>query len=80
MASKKYGKYFLKEPWGIIHPGTDPKAPVYIGLGQETPVKGWDEPLTQVLRPIYHAYKMIPEPHVHNCAEILYFIGGDPMK
>jgi hypothetical protein len=43
-------------------------------------VAGWDEPLTQVLRPIYRPFKMIPEGHRHNVAEILYFIGGDPMN
>ena len=80
MAKTKYGKYFLKEPWGTVHPGTPPDAPVYIGIGQKSPVKGWDEPLTQVLRPVYKAYKMIPEGHMHSCAEILYFIGGDPMN
>jgi hypothetical protein len=80
MAKTKYGKYFLKEPWGIIHPGTDPHAPVYIGIGQKAPVKGWDEPLVQVLRPIYKPYKMIPDGHRHGVAEILYFIGGDPMN
>ncbi|MBN2076252.1 MAG: hypothetical protein JW762_11945 [Dehalococcoidales bacterium] len=80
MSENKYGKYFLKEPWGIIHPGTPPDAPVYIGLGQEEPVKEWDEPLTQVLRPIYYPYKMIPNSHKHPVAEILYFIGGDPMN
>ena len=65
MTERKYEKYFLKEPWGIIHPGTPPDAPVYIGLGQEKAVEGWDEPLTQVLRPIYRPYKMIPEGHRH---------------
>jgi hypothetical protein len=80
MAKGKYDKYFLKEPWGIIHPGTPPDAPVYIGIGQRKPVEGWDEPLTQVLRPIYRPYKMIPEGHKHSVAEILYFIGGDPMN
>lgn len=80
MSGTKYGKYLLKEPWGIDHPGTPPGAPVYIGLGQESPVEGWDEPLTQVLRPIYRAYKMIPAGHSHPVAEILYFIGGDPMN
>jgi hypothetical protein len=75
----KYDKYFLKEPWGINHPGTPPDAPVYIGLGQKEPVN-WDTPLTQVLRPVYRAFRMIPEPHVHSVAEILYFIGGDPMN
>ena len=33
MSENQYGKYFLKEPWGIIHPGTPSDAPVYIGLG-----------------------------------------------
>ena len=80
MSETKYGKYFLKEPWGIIHPGTDPNAPKYIGLGQEHPVEHWDEPLVQVLRPIFKPYKMIPEAHAHSVAEILYFIGGDPMN
>ena len=35
MTETKYGKYFLKEPWGIKHPGTPDDAPKYIGLGQE---------------------------------------------
>jgi len=80
MTETKYGKYFLEEPWGIIHPGADPQAPVYIGLGQESPAEGWDEPLTQVLRPIYKPYIMIPQGHKHPVSEILYFIGGDPMN
>ena len=80
MAKGKYDKYFLKEPWGVDLPGTPPDAPVYIGLGQTGPVEGWDEPLTQVLRPIYRPNKMIPEGHRHSVAEILYFIGGDPMN
>ncbi len=81
MAEKKYEKYILREPWGIPNRANpDPDAPVYIGIGQGAPVKGWDEPLTQVLRPIYKAYEMIPKPHVHNTAEILYFIGGNPMN
>jgi hypothetical protein len=79
MATKKYEKYFLKEPWGIPHT-PDPTAPVYIGLGQKAPIKGWDEPITQVLRPIYKAFMMIPAGHKHDCAEFLYFIGGDPMN
>ena len=80
MAERKYEKYFLKEPWGINHPGTPPDAPAYIGLGQEKPVEGWEEPLTQVLRPIYRPYLMIPKPHQHSVSEILYFIGGNPMN
>jgi hypothetical protein len=81
MADTKYGKYFLREPWGIPNRANpDPDAPVYIGIGQQTPVKGWDESLSQVLRPIYKPYLMIPKAHVHNCAEILYFIGGNPMN
>lgn len=80
MAKGKYDKYFLTEPWGIIHPGTPADAPVYIGIGQHDPVKDWDEPLTQVLRPIYKPFRMIPTGHQHKVAEILYFIGGDPMN
>jgi hypothetical protein len=80
MADTKYGKYFLKEPWGVIHPGTPTDAPPYIGIGQETRVKDWDEPLTQVLRPVYRPYVMMPEGHRHSVAEILYFIGGNPMN
>jgi hypothetical protein len=81
MADSKYGKYFLKEPWGIpVRANTDPNAPTYIGIGQEKQVEGWDEPLTQVLRPIYRPYLMIAKAHQHNCAEILYFIGGNPMN
>jgi hypothetical protein len=80
MAKGKYEKCFLREPWGIIHPGTPPDAPVYIGIGQENPVEGWEEPLTQVLRPIYRPFRMIPEGHKHSVAEILYFIGGNPMN
>jgi hypothetical protein len=80
MAKGKYDKYFLKEPWGIALPISPPDAPPYIGIGQKEPVKGWDTPLTQVLRPIYRAYKMIPEAHRHAVPEILYFIGGNPMN
>ena len=80
MAEGKYGKYFLKEPWGIIHPGTPPDAPVYIGIGQHERVKDWDEPLVQVLRPIYRPFFMIQQAHQHAVPEILYFIGGDPMN
>ncbi len=71
MAKGKYDKYFLKEPWGVIHPGTPPDAPVYIGIGQKAPVEGWDEPLTQVLRPIYRPFKMILEGHRHSVADFL---------
>lgn len=80
MAESKYGKYFLSEPWGSTRPGTPAGGPTYIGIGQHERVKDWDEPLTQVLRPIYRAYQMIPHPHQHKVAEILYFIGGDPMN
>jgi hypothetical protein len=80
MDETKYSKYFLKEPWGIIHSKMKADGPRYIGIGQREPVKGWDESISQVLRPIYYAYEMIPEPHTHSVAEILYFIGGDPMN
>ena len=81
MTDTKYGKYFLREPWGLPGKGNpDPNAPVYIGIGQEVAVKDWDEPITQVLRPIYKPMVMIPNGHRHNCAEILYFIGGNPMN
>ncbi len=80
MAETKYGQYVLKEPWGKPHPWQEANSPVYIGIGQEVPVKGWDEPFTQVLRPIYKPFMMIPKPHAHNCVEILYFIGGNPMN
>ena len=80
VAESKYGKYFLREPWGIPNPANpDPDQPLYIGINQEGPAEGWDEPFTQVLRPIYKPYLMIPKPHSHNCAEFLYFIGGNPM-
>ncbi len=80
MQEGKYGKYFLEEPWGVIHPGTPEDAPKYIGMGQTHRVEHWAEPLTQVLRPIYHPYMMIPKGHQHAVAEVLYFIGGDPMN
>jgi hypothetical protein len=81
MAGSKFEKYILREPWGIPNKANpDPDAPVYIGIGQGAPVKGWDESMSQVLRPIYKPYLMIPKAHVHSCAEILYFIGGNPMN
>jgi hypothetical protein len=81
VAKAKYEKYILREPWGIPNKANpDPNAPVFIGIGQKIPVKGWDEPITQVLRPIYRSFLMIPKPHTHTCAEILYFIGGNPMN
>ena len=80
VTDNKYGQYFLREPWGIPTPGNqDADQPVYIGVNQKAPAEGWDEPFTQVLRPIYRPYLMIPNPHSHNCAEFLYFIGGNPM-
>jgi hypothetical protein len=78
--ARKYDKYYKTEPWGVIHPGTPPDAPVYIGIGQHERVKDWEEPLIQVLRPIYRPFLMIPTPHAHAVAEILYFIGGNPMN
>lgn len=81
MADTKYGKYFLREPWGKPSQAQpDPNAPVYIGIGQTEPVKDWGEPLTQVLRPIYKPFQMINKGHKHPYAEFLYFIGGDPMN
>lgn len=53
MPESSYNNCFLKNPWGIPH-DPDVEEPAYIGIGQEEPVEGWDEPLTQVLRP-YHA-------------------------
>ena len=80
MTQTKYKKYFLENPWGIQLPFSEPDAPTYIGIGQEAPVEGWDEPLTQVLRPIYKPFRMIEKAHMHTSAEILYFIGGNPMN
>jgi hypothetical protein len=80
MTQSKYKKYFLEKPWGIQLPFSEPGAPTYIGIGQENPVEGWDEPLTQVLRPIYKPFRMIDKAHMHTSSEILYFIGGDPMN
>jgi hypothetical protein len=80
MTQEKFKKYFLEKPWGIQLPFSDPDSPTYVGIGQEAPVEGWDEPLTQVLRPIYKSFRMINKGHMHTCSEILYFIGGDPMN
>ena len=80
MTQTKFKKYFLESPWGIQLPFSDSDAPPYIGIGQESPVEGWDEPLTQVLRPIYKPFRMIDKPHMHASSEILYFIGGNPMN
>lgn len=80
MAGGKYEKYFLREPWGIVTKANqDPDQPVYVGINQEGLAEGWDEPFTQVLRPVYEPFLMIKEPHSHSCAEYLYFIGGNPM-
>jgi hypothetical protein len=80
VSGSKYGKYFMREPWGMVNPANpDPDQPVYIGINQKGMADGWDEPYTQVLRPIYRPFLMIPEPHTHNVAEYLYFIGGNPM-
>ena len=48
MTKAKFKKYFLEKPWGKELPFFGPDAPTYIGIGQEAPVEGWDEPLTQV--------------------------------
>ncbi len=80
MTEKKYEKYFLKEPWGVSIHEPGPDEPLYIGLGQFSPVENWDESISQVLRPIYKPCVILDKKHQHSCAEFLYFIGGDPMN
>jgi hypothetical protein len=80
VADGKYGKLVMSEPWGMPNPAnTDPNQPRYIGVNQQGMAEGWDEPFTQVLRPVYKPFLMIAQPHSHNVAEYLYFIGGNPM-
>jgi hypothetical protein len=41
VADNKYGKYILREPWGIpTGANTDPEQPVYIGINQKAPRRG----------------------------------------
>lgn len=80
MAGMKYEKLLMREPWGMVTKANeDPNQPVYVGINQQGMAEGWDEPFTQVLRPVYKPFLMIPQPHSHNTAEYLYFIGGNPM-
>ena len=90
MTEKKYEKYFLREPFGKVMrggpgvkvpPGTPVEKPYWIGIGQEEPEK-WGFPLSMVLRPLWQTppqYKDGGPPHLHHVAEILFFIGGNPM-
>jgi hypothetical protein len=39
VAENRYGKYFLREPWGLSTPGNqDPDQPVYIGIIGGNPI------------------------------------------
>jgi hypothetical protein len=79
VAKTKYGELFLKEPWGKPRQ-KGVQAPTFIQIGEQAAKKGWGEPLHMVLRPIYQPITMGGDKgHTHPDAEILFFIGGNPM-
>jgi len=80
MVGRKYEKLIQRQPWGTPDPDNpDPNAPAYIAVNHDGMAEGWDDPFVQVLRPVLKPLLMIEEPHTHDCAEYLYFIGGNPM-
>ena len=82
MAETKYGKYFLREPFGIArHPEIESTV---IQIGQGADVGGANFPVTTnfsvTMEAIHRAFVMTEKSHVHDdFDEILCFIGGNPM-
>jgi hypothetical protein len=82
MAEIKYGKYFLKEPFGTArHPEIVSKV---IQIGQGAEVGGGNFPVTTnfsiTMEAIHQAFVMTEKTHVHDdFDEILCFVGGNPM-
>ena len=82
MAETKYGKYFLREPFGIArHPEIESTV---IQIGQGADLGGANFPVTTnfsvTMEAIHRAFVMTEKSHVHDdFDEILCFIGGNPM-
>ena len=82
MVEIKYGKYFLREPFGIArHPEIESTV---IQIGQGADVGGANFPVTTnfsvTMEAIHRAFVMTEKSHVHDdFDEILCFIGGNPM-
>ena len=81
MAETKYGKYFLREPFGIArHPEIESTV---IQIGQGADVGGANFPVTTnfsiTMEAIHQAFLMTEKSHVHDYDEILFFVGGNPM-
>jgi hypothetical protein len=81
MAETKYGKYFLREPFGLArHPEIESRV---IQIGQEAELGGANFPITTnfsiTMEGIHRAFCMTEKTHVHDFDEILCFVGGNPM-
>ena len=81
MAETKYGRYFLRDPFGAArHPEIE--APV-IQIGQDAYLDGANFPITTnfsiTMEAIHQPFLMTEKSHVHDYDEILFFVGGNPM-
>ncbi len=78
MADTKYGKYILREPLGKAR-HAEIEVPV-IRIGQEGPVVEWEgAPFSMTMEAVYQPLSMGGDGHTHDQAEILCFIGANPM-
>jgi hypothetical protein len=81
MAATKYGKYFLREPFGAArHPEIKSRV---IHIGQDADLGGANFPITTnfsiTMEAVHQAFSMTEKSHVHDFDEILCFVGGNPM-
>lgn len=81
MAETKYGRYFLREPFGVArHPEIVSRV---IHIGQDAELGGANFPITTnfsiTMEAIHKAFLMTEKSHVHDFDEILCFVGGNPM-
>jgi hypothetical protein len=78
MSETKYGKYIVKEPLGKAR-HSEIEVPV-IRIGQDNPVESWEGvPFAITMEAVYQPLSMGGDGHKHDEAEILCFMGGNPM-
>ena len=78
MGTSKYGKYILVEPLGkAVHP--EITVPV-ISVGRKEPVEAWEGlPFNMTMEAVTTPVSMGGHGHTHDYAEILFFMGANPL-
>lgn len=78
MSNKKYEKYILREPLGILPLKEIQTASIIIG--HEGHAEGWENlPFNMAMHAIYMPFIIEKNGHVHDEDEILIFAGNNPM-